>query len=329
MLHCLASLVITSAWYGFPMFCTYLFRSSCASNCWIFLRMNFNSVFFLISRSLFSFWKLLLCGSSQHSAMIIFSTSVCVVLWSCEVFSLDAYFLGWSNWWDPWLLWTPEKYILNFHMDLRAPLLWCTLMCSCNLSSLLLFSYVYRATWFCLFGCICVDHMVTVRGSDLVVSKIGFSVYPCAPCFFAILVLALQFGYHQAPREGSFASVVISSNVAWVSRLCTRLFPSFCGWCQWVFLDQWSLTFMEQPCLSISVEVSLVQALLVSIFLIQFSSLFIEIPYLVVRSAVIQKFSATTILSTSAFSGFSPDAYVCCDPTDEVSYGCGHLVGTR
>ncbi|KAG5610082.1 hypothetical protein H5410_021363, partial [Solanum commersonii] len=86
---------------------------------------------------------------------------------------------------------------------------------------------------------------------------------------------------------------------------------------------------MEQPCLSISIEVFLVQALLVTIFSIQFSSLFIEIPYFVVRSAVIQKFSATTILSTSAFSGFSPDAYVCCDPTDEVSYGCGHLVGTR
>ncbi|WMV37199.1 hypothetical protein MTR67_030584 [Solanum verrucosum] len=49
------------------------------------------------------------------------------------------------------------------------------------------------------------DHMVTVMGSDLVVSKFGFSVYPCAPCFFAVLVLALQFGYHQAPREGSFA----------------------------------------------------------------------------------------------------------------------------
>ncbi|KAL3370777.1 hypothetical protein AABB24_007689 [Solanum stoloniferum] len=49
MLHCLASLVITPAWYGFPMFCTYLFRSSCACNCWIFLIMNFNSVFFLIS----------------------------------------------------------------------------------------------------------------------------------------------------------------------------------------------------------------------------------------------------------------------------------------
>uniref|UniRef100_A0A0V0GHQ6 Putative ovule protein n=1 Tax=Solanum chacoense TaxID=4108 RepID=A0A0V0GHQ6_SOLCH len=29
--------------------------------------------------------------------------------------------------------------------------------------------------------------------------------FPCAPCFCAILVLALQFGYHQAPREGSFA----------------------------------------------------------------------------------------------------------------------------
>ncbi|WMV25080.1 hypothetical protein MTR67_018465 [Solanum verrucosum] len=87
----------------------------------------------------------------------------------------------------------------------------------------------------------------------------------------------------QAPREGSFASLVISSNVAWVSRLCTRLFPSFCAFYRW----------------------------------------------LVVRSAVIQKFLATTILSKSAFLGFSPDAYVCCDPTDEVSYGCGHLVGTR
>ncbi|KAG5594857.1 hypothetical protein H5410_036089 [Solanum commersonii] len=89
--------------------------------------------------------------------------------------------------------------------------------------------------------------MVTVRGSDLVVSKFGFSVYPCAPCFVAIL----------------------------------------------------------------------------------FSSLFIEIPYLVVRNAIIQKFSTTAILSTSAFSAFSPDAYVCCDPTDEVSYGCEHLVSTR
>ncbi|WMV37198.1 hypothetical protein MTR67_030583 [Solanum verrucosum] len=82
---------------------------------------------------------------------------------------------------------------------------------------------------------------------------------------------------------------------------------------------------MEQPCLSISVEVSLVQALLVSIFSIQFSSLFIEIPYPVVRSAIMQKFSTTTILYTSSFSAFSPDAYVCCDPTDEVSFGCGHF----
>lgn len=86
---------------------------------------------------------------------------------------------------------------------------------------------------------------------------------------------------------------------------------------------------MEQPCLSISFEISLTQALLVSIFSIQFSSLFIEIPDLVVRSVVIQKFSTTAILSTSAFSAFSPDAYVCCDPTDEVSYGCEHLVSTR
>lgn len=77
--------------------------------------------------------------------------------------------------------------------------------------------------------------------------------------------------------------------------------------------------------LSINVEVSLVQALLVSIFSIQFSSLFIEIPYLVVRSAVMQKSSTTTILSKSSFSAFIPDVYVCCDQTYEGSHGCGHF----
>lgn len=87
---------------------------------------------------------------------------------------------------------------------------------------------------------------------------------------------------------------------------------------------------MEQPCLSISIEVSLVQALSVSIFSVQFSSLFMEIPYLVVKSVVIQKFSTTTILSTSAFSAFSPDAYVCVIQlmTSLMGVPCGHLVST-
>ncbi|KAG5630220.1 hypothetical protein H5410_001937 [Solanum commersonii] len=47
----------------------------------------------------------------------------------------------------------------------------------------------------------CMINMVIVRVSDLVISNFGFNVsFGCAPCSFAILVLALalQFGYHQA-----------------------------------------------------------------------------------------------------------------------------------
>uniref|UniRef100_K4CDE9 Uncharacterized protein n=1 Tax=Solanum lycopersicum TaxID=4081 RepID=K4CDE9_SOLLC len=63
---------------------------------------------------------------------------------------------------------------------------------------------------------------------------------------------------------------------------------------------------------------------------VQFSSLFMEIPYLVVKSVVIQKFSTTTILSTSAFSAFSPDAYVCVIQlmTSLMGVPCGHLFCT-
>lgn len=176
--------------------------------------------------------------------MIIFSTSLCVVFWSFEVFSLDAYFLGWSNWWDPWLLRTPEKYILDSHMNLRAFLLWCVLatyiLCSC-----FLFMFIVPLGFVCL-DIFMKDHMVIVRGSNLLVLKFGFSVYHFAPCFFAILVLALQFGFHQALKEGSFeifAGISCdlfqcgTSNVAWVLRLSIQLFPSFCASCRWVFLN--------------------------------------------------------------------------------------------
>uniref|UniRef100_A0A0V0IL15 Putative ovule protein n=1 Tax=Solanum chacoense TaxID=4108 RepID=A0A0V0IL15_SOLCH len=49
------------------VFSTYLLRSFCACNGWVFQSMNFNSDFFRISRSLFLCQNLRLCKSSQES----------------------------------------------------------------------------------------------------------------------------------------------------------------------------------------------------------------------------------------------------------------------
>lgn len=163
--------------------------------------------------------------------MIIFSTSLCVVFWSFEVFSLDAYFLGWSNWWDPWLLRTPEKYILDSHMNLRAFLLWCVLatyiLCSCFLSM-----FIVPLGFVCL-DVFMKDHMVIVRGSNLLVLKFGFSVYHFAPCFFAIWCLHCNLDFIRHWRKVVLkyllASLVISSKVALLMWHGFYVSPSNCS----------------------------------------------------------------------------------------------------
>lgn len=143
---------------------------------------------------------------------------MCVVLCSHTVFSQDACFLGWSKWWEPWLLWTPEKYqysVVDLLMALRARLLWC----SCYLSYLLIFSYVYHATRFCLFGCMFLDNMVTVRGSDLVISKFGFSVSLslCTPCLCRSNAWACT-AIWISPGPGKGCNLVW--HLSWSSLLC-------------------------------------------------------------------------------------------------------------
>ncbi|WMV08325.1 hypothetical protein MTR67_001710 [Solanum verrucosum] len=82
-----------------------------------------------------------------------------------------------------------------------------------------------------------------MRGSDLVISKIGLSVCPSlvhpVSVPFWCLHCNLDITRHW---QGSYTILSGTSSdlfyVAWVSQLQLYLFPSFCACCCWVFQDQ-------------------------------------------------------------------------------------------